>query len=252
MISDNKKYHFSDFTENGYKNILKKAKERFYFSEYGENVGSNNVALWRHDIDISVNRAFKMAKIEKEMGIKSTYFVHCHSFYYNFLEKGQSNLIKEISNMGHKIGLHFDPDYYNLGFEDIEQIKELAKLEQNLLETVLKVKINAISWHNPGKGRLLQCNNNLIANMVNAYGKDIFENYKYCSDSDGYWRFSRLIDFIMNPDNNKIQVLTHPGWWVEKPMSPYKRIMRSVEGRKVNSINSFLKQMKEMRRRVIK
>lgn len=251
-MDSKKKYFFNDFTGKGYEKILKQAKSRFYFAEYGEKIDKKNIALWRHDIDISINRAFKIAQIEKKNGVKSTFFLHCHSFYYNFFEKEQSDLVKKIEKMGHKIGLHFDPDFYDLGFEDIDKIEELAKTEKDFLEKTLNIKINVISWHNPGKGKLLNCKKNIIAGMINAYGSDIFDNFNYCSDSDGYWRFKRLSDFLDGENNKKIQVLTHPGWWVDKPMSPYQRILRSVDGRKKKTINNFLKQMKEMKRKIIK
>jgi len=70
--------------------------------------------------------------------------------------------------------------------------------------------------------------------MINAYSKYLKSNFGYCSDSNGYWRFERLEDVLKEAKHEKLQVLTHPGWWVETPMSPRQRIQRCIDGRAIN------------------
>ena len=40
--------------------------------------------IWRHDIDMSVHRAYSLAKLERGLGVKSTFFILPHSEFYNF------------------------------------------------------------------------------------------------------------------------------------------------------------------------
>ncbi len=43
--------------------------------------------LWRHDVDHSLNRAYRLAEIEEEFGIKATYFIHIQSGFITCLSR---------------------------------------------------------------------------------------------------------------------------------------------------------------------
>ena len=74
----------TNFTEKYYKSILKKIKNKTIF--YDEINDYDNFTLWRHDIDVSVHRALSLAKIEKNLKVKATYFVQLGSYFYNIVE----------------------------------------------------------------------------------------------------------------------------------------------------------------------
>lgn len=58
--------------------------------------------LIRHDVDSEPNYALKMAKLEREMNISSTYyFRHMEGLFL-------PGLMKNIANMGHEIGYHYE------------------------------------------------------------------------------------------------------------------------------------------------
>src|SRR5947208_126656 len=100
--------NFSDFTETSYKNLLKIAQSEYRFSRYINRLEGKHV-LWRHDIDFSMHRALRLAQLEKEAGVISTYFLYPHSLFYNFLSRSVIDLVLKIIELGHDIGLHFDP-----------------------------------------------------------------------------------------------------------------------------------------------
>ena len=104
-------YHFADFTEKNYRKLLKLAKKNYAF-KFFNSYSKPPYVLWRHDVDCSVHRALSLAKIEKELGVKSTYFFHLHSPYYNLLEEASHNRVKKILALGHEIGLHFELPFY--------------------------------------------------------------------------------------------------------------------------------------------
>ena len=70
-------YHFEDFTEKNYRKLIKLAKKNYVFKFFNSS-NKPPYVLWRHDVDCSVHRALCLAKIEKELGVKSTYFFHLH------------------------------------------------------------------------------------------------------------------------------------------------------------------------------
>src|SRR5690242_12696176 len=102
MKADNsEKYFFSDFTRENYRKILNIAKQKYTFKFFTDDLKENNWILWRHDVDYSPQSAFKLAKIESEQKIFSTYFLLLHSEFYNLLEEEVTECFKKISKMGH-------------------------------------------------------------------------------------------------------------------------------------------------------
>ena len=70
-----------------------------------------------------------------------------------------------------------------------------------------------------------------IAGLVNTHGRTIQDRFGYGSDSNGYWRHTPLGEEITLARHPRLQVLTHPEWWVPEPMSPRARITRAIDGR---------------------
>ena len=112
MMHYNDNYHFEDFTETSYRHQLQIIKNRWEFIDFPSYKSPGRVCLWRHDLDFSIQRAFRLAQIEAEEQIQATYFILLHSEFYNPLEKAQADLISRIIALGHNLGLHFDPGFY--------------------------------------------------------------------------------------------------------------------------------------------
>ena len=96
-----------DFTFAKYKELCETIVESEYttltFSQYFslKNIPEKFVIL-RHDIDRRPERALKMAKVEKDLRITSTYYFRMKE------EVFKPEMIKEIANMGHEIGYHYE------------------------------------------------------------------------------------------------------------------------------------------------
>ncbi len=100
-----------DFTLKTYKVLLKVLLKKNYsfftFQEYIENnlsliTGNSSIIILRHDVDRLPENALKMAQIEKELGIKSTYFFRTIKSVF------KPEIIGEIAEMGHEIGYHYE------------------------------------------------------------------------------------------------------------------------------------------------
>ena len=225
-MSNEKKYHFNDFTTSNYKRLLGIAKQYHTFKTLSDFNPEENFIIWRHDVDFSMHRALKMAQIEAELGIRSTYYILLHSEFYNLLEKEITGLVNQIIMLGHEIGLHFDSHYANTENEaDLE--KELS-FEKNVLEKLFNIKISSFCFHINNEFTL-KCNKSAYAGLSNAFSEYFQKEIAYCSDSNGYWRFTRLEDFLLNPNNKQAQVLTHPELWQDEIMSPKQRVNRCAD-----------------------
>src|SRR5262245_2992730 len=106
------RYQFADFTLSNYRDLVRLARSRYAFRGYNDFEPNERLILWRHDVDMSVHRAIKLAQVEGEEGVRATYFLHLHSEFYNILEREVNGLAKELVSLGHDIGLHFDGHFY--------------------------------------------------------------------------------------------------------------------------------------------
>ena len=225
-------YHFEDFTETEYRNLVRQAITGWEPIPFTEFQKPGRVCLWRHDIDLSPHRACRLAEIESEENLRATYYVLLHSQFYNFLEREIRQLLRRIAAFGHYIGLHFDPTYYDPAELAGGGLPERMQEEKSLLETLLGVKVATFSYHNsdliPPEFKLDAVE---LAGMINASNRYIQQHFGYCSDSNGYWRYGRLGDVLRSAKHERLHVLTHPDWWVPEPMSPRDRISRCIDGR---------------------
>ena len=217
-----------DFTEEHYLAVLREAQMRYQFAVYHNIPWDRKFVLWRHDIDFSINRALRLAELEAEVGVVATYFVNLHSNFYNPLEASQSKMLRRIIELGHDLGLHFDACYHDLKSE--EELDEPLEIEKQTLERFLHCPIRVFSFHNPTSLHL-SWNRDQYAGLVNCYSDSLLKNTSYCSDSNGYWRFRRLLDLVVSESEQRLQILTHDGHWQSYPMAPRERVLRCVYGR---------------------
>ena len=226
-MTNQEKYNFEDFTIEHYRALIKKIKERYKFSFYHNFDKNIKFVLWRHDIDFSPQRALRCAQIEKEEGVKATYFLHLHSEFYNFFEKGIFDIIKQIISLGHQIGVHFDIHFYNIKTE--EDIIKNLEYEKKLLENLFDIEVKSFSFHNTD-AFIMSCQKWQYAGLINSYASYFQKEVTYCSDSNGYWRYKRMMD-VVNEDHSCLHLLTHCEWWTEEIMSPWQKIERAINGR---------------------
>lgn len=224
-----------DFTERNYLHLLCKCLSKFDFIKFSEIEKSENFILLRHDVDFSLSRALQLAKIESHLGILSTYFIDIHSKYYNIFERTQFEKIKEIVDLGHDIGLHFDASFYEI--TDESDLVTYLEIEKNILSNFLNVSVDAFSFHNPVTSTL-KCEKEYYAGMRNCYGAKI-KKIKYCSDSNGYWRFDRLEDLVNNEAYASLHINLHPGWWQKHAAPPREKVFRTIFGRAEANLLSY-------------
>lgn len=219
---------FGDFTEESYRNLLRLAKKNYSFGRFTDAPKDRQI-LWRHDLDISMNRAARLAEIEHEEGVLATYFVFPRSLYYNAMNSETQKHVARILSLGHDLALHFDPTHYQGRFHT-EQLTEWISRERDLLATEFGVAPVAVSFHLYGVLETPMPDVDRICGLVNAYSQTLKKNYDYVSDSNGVWLYRRLADVLEEAASPRLQVLTHPEWWTPNALPPRLRLQRAING----------------------
>lgn len=235
----------SDFSYSYFKKILQTAKSSFelhQFKEAPKIVGDleKPKLILRHDVDVSPMRALAMARVEKEFGIRSTYFVMTESPCYCMEDDTSRDIFQKIMDMGHEIGLHLDPRTH--GTESTKAKIDSACKE---LENIIGLPVSAFSFHRPPdeylRGRLT------ISNRVNAYAEELMK--WYLSDSKGRWKCGEPLPKLLRPEKPLLQLLIHPIWWGNEHMSGKERVQAFVleesRGKSPDFTKSLRKKIKE-------
>jgi hypothetical protein len=94
-----------DFTLAQYKQLLLVLKSRDYafktFAQMIENPNSHAIIL-RHDVDTNPQNSLSFAKLQAENGIKGSYY------FRTVAESYDESIIKQIAELGHEIGYHYE------------------------------------------------------------------------------------------------------------------------------------------------
>ena len=227
-MTNREKYKFDYFTITHYAEIVKLAKEMgFEFILHKDGFQPNRKdVIWRHDVEFSPDIALKMAEIESENGVSATYFFQTHSEFYNIFEPYFAKILKDIKEMGHHIGLHFDSHFYDIN--DAEMLEKYIALDRKYLEEVFNLALDTFSFHNTTPF-VLSCKNYRYGGLINVYAEFFKDNYQYCADSTGYWRYEILDEVLRDERVRHLQVLTHDAMWSEEVLSPRQRVRKSIQ-----------------------
>lgn len=218
------------FTSEHYGTLISAAAKKFRFVRFGDDLDPTSaVALWRHDIDFSPQRALVMAQQEAGLELRATYFVQVSARYYSVFEPETAKVIRTIRELGHEIGLHFDPEVcYDQATPTFE---ERLRFEAEVLGQITGSAIRIFSLHNPTTIVGAALDEPFHSGLMNASASALRSSFTYCSDSNGLWRFRPLDEVVADPEVTRLYTLTHPEWWQENEMPPRDRIRRCIEGR---------------------
>ena len=199
-----KKLGFSFFAMHDF--LAKKPRDKFI--------------VMRHDIDLSLRHALKMAEFENKLGINSTYFIRIGKPVNPFFEEN-ADIIRKIAELGHEIGIHYDSDIINN-----HNFKQFLLDKKKKLEKVSETKVFGISLHKIKKSdHKKQIEKlNFIEQFLreldleyDAYSDIFLEKIKYISESARCWREGCMCKHIKK--NTKLCILTHPIWWSNNALS---------------------------------
>jgi hypothetical protein len=234
-MTNREKYQFDEFTFEKYpKHIELALKNGFEFVGFQDNYEwSRKLVLWRHDVEFSPWVALRMSKIEKSLGVKASYFFQTHSEFYNLYERAVVDIALEIADMGHYVGLHYDPHFWGLDDEpdSPEKVSRMSKTLQwdaDFFGKAVGVEPNVFSFHLTNRFTM-SCEEMRYAGLINVYSKFFKEHFAYNGDSNGWWKFEKMDDRFTNADIRHVQILTHDANWTDKPMAPRQRGFLAID-----------------------
>ena len=230
------------FSYNEFRNLINMVQQHLPIIDYKDvKDNTKKFCILRHDIEFSIDRAYKLAKIEKELGVVSTYTVQVRNNTYNALSEKNINLISKIRNLGHHIGLHQNPP----SSLKLDTLKDYIMRDITILEDSYGFEIDRFAFHRPKK-EYLNCYVEL-ENKINCYDRKFFHFFDkrpesldilYLADSNHKWKYGYPLDFDFLKIN-KLQLLTHPFSWSEKGGDNYGNFVSLIRERNDELVNSM-------------
>lgn len=102
LLMNLKNYSYNFYTLSSYINTFQIDNQNRSLSNSDIASNKKSICILRHDVDRLPENALRIAKIENELGIKSSY-------YFRILpESYDESIISQISNLGHEIGYHYE------------------------------------------------------------------------------------------------------------------------------------------------
>ena len=189
------------FTLEHYRELLDAARAGGYRFASFDDPPSRGDLILRHDVDLSLDAALRMAELETDAGATATYFLMTESVFYNLASREGAAAIARLRELGHRVGLH--AVYPNADLDD-------------RFDPV-------VAWHNPDPEYMTAP----IDGAVNVMQDGWFAPSTYRSDSNQRWRFGCPHEELRAGAFPWLQLLTHPEIWVY-PGSTMGRTMRAM------------------------
>ncbi len=141
----------------------------------------------RHDVDLSLNGALRMAELEAKKGATATYFLMTQSVFYNLASSEGDQAIARLRELGHRVGLH--------------AVYPNGTLDERFDPVV--------AWHNPEPHYMSAP----VEGAINVMEGRWFSPATYRSDSNQKWRAGCPHEQLRAGLFRWLQLLTHPEIW---------------------------------------
>ncbi len=89
-----------------YRELLEAAQAGGYRFAFFEGSPQPGTVLLRHDVDLSLDAALRMAEVEAAAGAQATYFLMTGSVFYNLNSHEGEHALARLRELGHRVGLH--------------------------------------------------------------------------------------------------------------------------------------------------
>ena len=171
-----------------YEVLLESALRGGYrFSDFTRDPAPGDLIL-RHDVDLSLEAALALARLEAEAGARATYFLMTQSVFYNLASPAGAQALDELRSLGHVVGLH--------------AVYPHAELDDRFDRVV--------AWHNPDPAYMSAA----VDGAANVMEPRFFDPEHYRSDSNQRWRHGCPHPALERGEFEWLQLLTHPEIWV--------------------------------------
>ncbi len=218
-----------DFSYGYLGRVYGELKSRFRLALLGDAAqyvgdASTPTAFIRHDVDVSLRRAVRLARQEHAWGARSTYHVMMDSPFYDVRSAGSKAILAEIASLGHELGLHYDVMVRRMDQADPKVREQDIAAACDACGELLGAPVRSVSFHLPIQDLLR--GPLTIGGRVSGYADDLFR--WYLSDSRARWREGEPLESLAKPRSHILQILVHPEWWAETNERPELRLRTLV------------------------
>jgi hypothetical protein len=176
-----------DFSLEHYRELLRAARKGGYrWATFDAEPKTGDLFL-RHDVDLSLDAALRVAELEAEEGAVATYFLLTESVFYNLASSEGRAAVDRLRSLGHRVGLH--------------AVWPGARLDERFDPVV--------AWHNPDPEYMSAP----VEGAVNVMQEPWFAPETYRSDSNQRWRHGCPHEELAAGRFPWLQLLTHPEIW---------------------------------------
>jgi hypothetical protein len=190
-----------------YAELLDAAKAGGYRWTTFDEKPSPRALFLRHDVDLSLEAAIEMARVEHELGVQATYFLMRESAFYNLESHVGVAAQRQLRQWGHRVGLHavYPRADFDSRFDDV------------------------IAWHNPDPEYVHQP----VVGAVNVMEEPYFTKGFYRSDSNQHWREGCPHEELRAGAFDWLQLLVHPEIWVYGGATMRETMMSMLDAKRV-------------------
>jgi hypothetical protein len=200
----------ASFSRSGYRAMLDAAVRSGYvfaaFDDYAAQ-GAPRVCLLRHDVDADLGAALEIARIEAEVGVRSTFFIMLRSPLYNAFGRANQRLAREILDLGHWLGLHYDVAFAPGPQRETE---EWMTLEAETLGAMYGAPVPAVSFHQPMLAEQTVPGDLAPLGLVSAFD---YPGFTYVSDANKALKMGAFVELFESASIARLQLCIHPIWW---------------------------------------
>lgn len=209
-----------EYTYGWYRDFLAElADDLVDFRSVADGLDTGQIVC-RHDVDLSLTAATRLAALEAEADVSSTYCILLCTPLYNPFERTQAERIRSIERLGHEIGLHFDTHRYWREEPGLDGLEARINRELSMLESIIDGEPTTVSFHRPPSWIL----DRRFAGFTSTYAPEFFGHVNYVADSSQRWREEPP----RFDDDRPMQLLTHPGLWAEADGPFESRVREAV------------------------
>ena len=171
-----------------YREIVEAAQAGGYRFAHFDGAPATGSVILRHDVDLSLDAAVRMAELENDAGAAATYFLMTESVFYNLDSSEGVAAIARLRELGHRVAQH--------------AVYPNAPLDERFDPVV--------AWHNPDPEYMRAP---LPDGRINVMQDPWFDPATYRSDSNQHWRSGCPHDDLRAGAFPWLQLLTHPEIW---------------------------------------
>lgn len=253
-----------DFTLSAYKRyLLSIKKQEIPFLLFRDFISLESkptrFCLIRHDVDRKPENALNMAVLEAKLGIFSTYYFRAKPNTF------KPKIIKEIENLGHEIGYHYE----SLSDTDGNIEKAVEDFKENLKKFRAIANIKTCSMHGRPFKKFdnrdiwrIEKNHDFLVNELELLGEvylDInYSDIAYINDTGRNWTSGKsnvrdkveskiavdfingeeLLSYLKNNPHPKICFQIHPERWSNTTLDYMEQLSRD---KLINFIKSIIR-----------